>query len=370
MRRVRRVFFAGLAFVVCGCSQPASLEPASGPFDGELPTVAQAVANAKIKHIIIVIQENRSFDYLFQGFPGANTQSYGYIDTGQKVRLKPVTLGGQWDLGHDWNSYTQACDGQGSIPGSDCKMDGFNREYAGCGKSGEPKCPIQYPQYGYAPKDQIQPYLALAQQYVLADNMFPSNVDASSFVAHQYLIAGQADSTVNYPLNVWGCDGGSKDTIETFTKQRQLSGKFITACFNYQTLGDEMDAAGVSWKYYTATLTGSGNGWDGYQAVRHIRYGQDWKKIIGPQTKFFDDVKNGQLPSVSWITPTCLNSDHAGVCGSLTGPQGRLTRQSGREIAVLVSGPPFLSCGTITAVGTIMFRCPTRTTTAWAFGYR
>ena len=316
-----RIFLVGvLAFAICGCSQPASSRLVPGAFEA-MPAIEQAVASSKIKHIVIIVQENRSFDYLFQGFPGANTQSYGYTSSGQKVPLKQVTLGGQWDLGHDWTSYSRACDGQGKVPGTNCKMDGFDKEWSGCGLSGEPKCPIQYPEYAYAPPNDVKPYTSLAQQYVLADNMFPSNVDASSFVAHQYLIAGQAASTVNYPLNVWGCDGGTKDTIETFTKQRQLSGKYIQACFNYKTLGDEMDAAGISWKYYTATLTGSGNGWDGYQAVRHIRYGNDWSKnIIGPQTKFFDDVKNGALPAVSWITPTCLNSDHAGTCGSLNGP--------------------------------------------------
>ncbi|MBV8530846.1 MAG: hypothetical protein JO104_05975, partial [Candidatus Eremiobacteraeota bacterium] len=47
----------------------------------------------------------------------------------------------------------------------------------------------------------------------------------------------------------------------------------------------------------------------------------DWNNdIITPQTQFFNDVSNGKLRSVSWITPTCANSDHAG-CGSNTGPQ-------------------------------------------------
>ena len=38
-----------------------------------------------------------------------------------------------------------------------------------------------------------------------------------------------------------------------------------------------------------------------------------------PNTNFFDDVKSGRMRAVSWITPTCANSDHAG-CGSNTGP--------------------------------------------------
>ncbi|MBV8198744.1 MAG: hypothetical protein JO263_11450, partial [Candidatus Eremiobacteraeota bacterium] len=66
---------------------------------------------------------------------------------------------------------------------------------------------------------------------------------------------------------------------------------------------------------------GQNNGiWSAYQAVKHICYGADWAKdVISPQTQFFADVKNGNLRSVNWIVPTCVNSDHAG-CNSDTGP--------------------------------------------------
>jgi phospholipase C len=65
---------------------------------------------------------------------------------------------------------------------------------------------------------------------------------------------------------------------------------------------------------------GNGNLWNAYPAIKHIRYGPDWKAdVIRPQTRFFKDVKAGQLRTVSWITPTCVNSDHAG-CGSAAGP--------------------------------------------------
>lgn len=309
-----------LVLLVSGCAQPAQ-QMRVLPAGDYLPTISSAAATSKIKHIVVIIQENRSFDNLFQGFPGANTQSFGYTHTGQKVQLQPVTLGDQWDLGHDWTSYVEACDGHGSLPGTNCKMDGFDKEWVGCGKASEPKCPHEYPEYEYARRTDVKPYWDLASEYVLADNMFASNVDASSFVAHQYLIAAQADATVNFPLGDWGCNGGPKDTIETFTQQRQLSGKYIPACFTYATLADEMDAAGVSWKYYAGATASAGSGWNGYDAVKQIRYGPDWaKNIVSPQTRFFDSVKNGTLPSVSWVTPTCHNSDHAGACASLNGP--------------------------------------------------
>ncbi|MGA8533476.1 MAG: alkaline phosphatase family protein, partial [Candidatus Tumulicola sp.] len=273
---------------------------------------------SKIQHIVIIIQENRSFDNLFQGFPGADTQSYGYISSGAKVTLKPLGLASKWDLEHGSRGFFVACDGQGSYPGTDCKMDGFNLEWVRyCGQSGEPRCPIKYPEYSYVPQSETKPYFAMATQYVLADKMFASNFDEGSFVAHQYLIAGQASAAVDSPTySPWGCVGGRKDTVVTETQQRTY-GHRIQACFNNMTLGDELDTAGISWRFYAINKD---NDWSGYQAIRHIYNGPDWNtNIVAPSTQFFTDVKNGALPEVSWITPSCQNSDHD-YCDSNHGP--------------------------------------------------
>ncbi|HEY1656691.1 MAG TPA: alkaline phosphatase family protein [Candidatus Tumulicola sp.] len=276
-------------------------------------------AKNKIKHIVIIVQDNRSFDNLFQGYKGADTQSYGYASDGTKVTLQPVGLEASWDIDHSSTSFFEACDGQGSFPGTQCKMDGFDKEWVSCGGRYEPKCPNSHPQYGYVPRAESQPYFDMAEQYVLGDRMFTSELDASSFTSHQYIIRAQASSAVDYPTGQWGCDGGPNDVVSTITQQRQIQGS-EQACFNTATLGDELDTAGLSWGYYTAALNGDGNFWSAYQAIKHIRYGPDWNKdVISPQTKFFDVVSGGTLPAVSWITPTCENSDHAG-CGSNTGP--------------------------------------------------
>ncbi len=272
----------------------------------------------KIKHVVIIVQENRSFDNLFQGFPGADTQSYGYASNGQQIALQPVGLETSWDIDHSLGSYLAACDGTGSLPGTDCKMDGFNNEYVGCGGYGPP-CPNQHPQYSYVPHAETKPYFTMGKQYVVADRMFTSNLDGSSFISHQYIIAGQASSAVNYPYGYWGCDGGPSDTVNTITQQRQY-GPQIPACFDNQTLGDELDHAGVSWRFYTSTVNGDGGIWSAYQAIKHIREGPDWTNdIITPQSQILQDAANGNLPAVSWVTPTCAHSDHAG-CGSNTGP--------------------------------------------------
>ena len=69
---------------------------------------------------------------------------------------------------------------------------------------------------GYVPPQESKLYFELAQQYVLADRMFTSHIDAS-FVSHQYAIAGQAQASVNIPTGTWGCSGGPSDQVSTWT---------------------------------------------------------------------------------------------------------------------------------------------------------
>ena len=121
-------------------------------------------------------------------------------------------------------------------------------------------------------------------------------------------------------MSDWGCDGGPTDTIATITPAAHLTATGPRLLHD-QTLGDELDAAGVSWRYYTSKIDYTkGSIWNAYQAIKQIRYGPDWKaNVITPQTRFFKDVANGELPAVSWVTPTCQNSDH-GQCDTNHGP--------------------------------------------------
>ncbi len=334
MRCTRPLALAALALFLAACNGNANLPATTPNLPAEntppsaaahppqiaaLRRVHRSSASGKIQHVIIIVQENRSFNNLFYGYPGATTAKTGYTHTGQQVTLQPVGLETTWDLDHSSTSFFEACNGTGSFPGTDCQMNGFDEEYVGCGHQGQQQCPNPNPQYSYVPRYETKPYFEMAKQYVLADQMYASNFDASSFISHQYIISGQAESAVNYPYGAWGCPGGSGDMISKVTQQRQISGTEVV-CWDPTTLGDELDTAGISWGFYTANINGDGNIWSAYQAIKHIYYGQDWKNdIITPQTQFFNDVSNGKLRAVSWITPTCGNSDHAG-CGSNTGP--------------------------------------------------
>jgi phospholipase C len=269
-----------------------------------------------ISHVVFIVQENRSFNNLFLNFPGAKTQNYGYDTKGQKIALQPVDLATDWDIDHFSQGFFAACDGQGQLPGTKCKMDGWNLEKGGFG------APSNFA-YMYVREKQIDPYWKMAEQYVLADRMFPSNLDGS-FISHQYAISAFASHAVDGPVTSWGCEGGKRDTIPTLTKKRAYGGP-IVACFDIPSIASEADAAGISWRFYAGALHGDGGIWSAYQANRKIFNGPDWMAatgrtpatdVISPPAQFLTDVGKGQLANVTWITPTYAASDHPGLDAS------------------------------------------------------
>jgi phospholipase C len=328
----RLLAVAATAFALSACSgnlgpsSPSSSLPAANTSEANrlLNFLSASEPDHKIQHVVILIQENRSFDNLFEGYPGADTQSYGYDSSGDKITLQPIPLEAPFDLEHDSTGFFEACNGTGSYPGTDCRMNGFNLE--ACDHNPSRPCPTD-PEYGYVPHSETQPYFKIAKEFVLADKMFASNFDASSFISHQYIIAAQAMSAVNVPDGLWGCEGGPDDTIAEVSKQRKIPNGYEQACFNDDSLGEEFDNAGISWRFYTNVIyipshgtSGAGGLWSAYQANHYVYYGPDWKRnVVTPQTQFFTDVSNGKLPAVSWVTPTWANSDHPGT-GSNTGP--------------------------------------------------
>ncbi len=340
----RLLAIAVAALLIAGCRGAGAIGSSPIPF-GVAHREAAAIDPLhrspldKIKHVVIIIQENRTLNNLFNGYHGAKTTKFGHISSGEKIELQPVTIATKWDLQHNAKAFFVSCNGTGKIPGTGCRMNGFNNETWTCRQIGRPKCQDKYPPYSYVPQDQVQPYFDMAHQYVLADEFYASDFDISSFISHQYIIAGiNPDSTVNYPDGLWGCPGGPTDKIDKLYKYRVITLKpKVVPCWKPQTLGRELDAKGISWAYYASPVKGvakkydcGGNGpdasqgraglWSAYQAIKYICYGPDWDKdVISPSTQFLTDVKNGALRSVTWVTPTYVNSDHGGN-GSDTGP--------------------------------------------------
>ncbi len=302
-----------LVCALAGCSAPLSL-----PYmqSGSALRTLNSTGAGKITHVVYIVQENRSLDNLFQGYPGADTVSSGKNSYGQTIRLKPISLSDQYIIDHSAKAMFSACDGTGKLPGSECRMDGFNNEYSA---GGPPN-----PEYVYVPHRESRPYFDMAHEGVLADRMFQSQLD-ESFSAHQYIIAAQSAWSVDLPTTEWGCGGGENDTVKTITRDRRIEGPGVNPCYDYRTLGDELDKAKLSWRFYASTYgsasSGQGAAWSGYQAVRHIRYGPDWKKdVISPNWRFITDVRAGRLANFTWITPVCSDSDHVACLEGGYGP--------------------------------------------------
>lgn len=291
------------AFALAACAHNDGIAPA---LPATMPAVPDGLAKGSpIKHVVFIVQENRSFNNFFMGYPGAKTQSFGYDARGHKIVLHAEDLGIGWDLDHSEVSFFNDCNGKGKIPGTDCKMNGWNTELGGVGA---PK----HPAYAYVPRKKIEPYWEIAQRYVLADHMFASNLDAS-FTAHQYIIAAYASHAVDFPLTYWGCEGGKTDTVPTLQQDRKR-GRRIQACFDDPTIGSEADKAGVSWRFYTGSIDGDGDLWNAYQVNRKVFYGPDWTTdVLNPPSQFLTDIGNGYLANVTWITPIWGNSDHSGL---------------------------------------------------------
>ncbi|MEO6990254.1 MAG: alkaline phosphatase family protein [Candidatus Baltobacteraceae bacterium] len=256
---------------------------------------AAAAAKSPISHVVIVVQQDRGFDDLFQGYPGADTSPDGRLCNGRSIPLAPIGLEASYSLSNTaedaWRAIQDGC---------------FSHERA----FGDPIPP--HPPYGYVPHGETTRYFAAAGAYVLADRFFSSTVNPA-FEALQYLIAAQADDALDNPVGGWGCDAPKGAYVRTF------DGKRRRPCFNYRTLADELVGAGLSWRYYVAAPGSPGGQWSAFDAIRHIRYGAAWAGVISPETTFLNDVANGTLANVTWVLPSGANSDAPGY-QSASGP--------------------------------------------------
>jgi phospholipase C len=291
-----------------------------------------------LSHVVVIIQENRTLENFFTGYPGANAPASGCAIPEANARpeitrrvarrssssdcprgdisvaLKPITFN-YVDLGHDWQSSQVSWD-KG-------KMDGFSKF---CCQGGA------YPAYSYVKRSLIKPYWDIARQYVLADEMFPTEW-GGSFAGHLMLVAGTDDidqspseAEVDNPQTApYDCDSprGTKSSYVT-SKQKVEMNKGPFPCFDqWNSIAEVLDNAGVSWKYYATRKLDAGI-WEPFEAMHYVRYGPDWAAdVIAPQTKILTDPGKEDLASVSFVTPSQADSDHPpieGEKGSDLGP--------------------------------------------------
>ncbi|HEV3310061.1 MAG TPA: alkaline phosphatase family protein [Chloroflexota bacterium] len=249
-----------------------------------------------IKHVIIIVRENHTFDNLFGAFPGADGTTYAHVgNTIIKMPLTPDTL--KVDISHDEFAARQVVDGG--------KMDMFSTVPHAIQNGKD----VADTRYG---RNQIPDYWALAKRYGLADHFF-STVLASSFPNHLVLVAGSELNTLGIashpptgPLS-WGCDAPKSERIWMDTRGK-IGQEF--PCFNSKTLVDEANSAGVGWRYYAPSIHKLGYIWSTLDAFKNIRYSRQWQTNVVPPTQFDSDVKSGKLPAISWLSADWPMSEH------------------------------------------------------------
>jgi len=289
--------------------QPARSGVAVGP--GANPVLlGQQVLGSPIRHVIVLVQENRTFDNLFASsvvahggpFPGANTSQTATVD-GKQVALKPVLFENPADPSHSHTALLHEWD--------EGRMDGFGSDELRVALDA-PKPGPGFP-YAYVPAYETTIYHVLASRYALADENFAPRL-VPTFPIHYTLATAQSRIAGNPNDAIWGCDAKPGTTVPLFGKGEGVVAPGVFPCFEQTTIADLLDTAQVSWKYYTGPYNDSSNPAVGiYDAFRRIRYGEDWQRSVAtPSGEVLSDIQNCRLPSVSFAMPNWTDSDHAG----------------------------------------------------------
>ena len=243
------------------------------------PPVTKSSSGA-IKHFIVVIMQNRSFDHLFGTFPGANgiapgVPGYSQMDAaGSMVNPFFLTDLGVADMPHlrgnlisDWNN-------------------GLMNQFAF--NSGSDSL-------GHY--DDTAPGVDLlwnwARQYALADNFFASAMgDAPS---NQLYLVAASDNDFSFTLQPYY---GPCNTLTT-TK----------APYTFPHIGDQLESKGLTWAWYQESY---GDCTHYVPQENPFQYFTDAYNSgnIHDLAAFTADLDAGRLPAVSYVQPGPLHSTH------------------------------------------------------------
>jgi phospholipase C len=152
-------------------------------------------------------------------------------------------------------------------------------------------------------EQEIPNYWAYAHRFTLADHYFTS-VHGPSLPNHLFAIAAQSGGAIDNGGNPGpgtDCEGASWGTVTVIDEYGNRSQH--PPCFDFKTLPDSLEEAGISWRYYA-----EGGGF--LSVIGHIRNGVLWSEHVAPPAQFLKDAKSGHLPAVSWLLPPGVDSEH------------------------------------------------------------
>ncbi len=253
------------------------------------------IACSRIKHIVVIVKENHSFDNLFGRMSHVDGATHARV--GGRIKKMGTTP-------DSWGGNIQADSRDALLAMNHGKMNLFDK-IPGAVYQGRDVADSQYKQ------SEIPNYWAYAKTFSIADHFF-STVAAASFPNHLVLISGTNNGVldgpkINYHDFAWGCDSPAGDFARVY---RNGKVGYAAPCFNMKTLADEASAAGISWKYYASPKGQSGYLWSTFDAIRHIRYSRRWTTNVAPPSRFTQDLKSGKLAALTWLMPPFPQSDH------------------------------------------------------------
>ncbi len=317
----RRAFMVGGAAAALGTAaaragSPHKITDAQARLLDTMTAASAASASlSDVKHIVILMQENRSFDHYFgtlsgvRGFsdsavlknangtpvfdqygyqPGTGVDASGYMQPFNLLNNPPTENGEDTnDIAHDWVTQHDSWNGG--------KMDSFITAHLKA--DGSTNGPVTM---GYFTRSELAFYYALADAYTVCDNYFCS-------------VLGPTDPNrlmaISASIDPAGGNGGPVIT----TASDRLA---MTGALNWETMPEALLKAGVSWKVYNDPT-----GILGLGVLSYFKNYTDPFSLTGLELiangltpsypgDFQSDVKNGTLPSVSWIVPPLAECEH------------------------------------------------------------
>ncbi len=306
-------------------TQAAGAESTPAPLVSPTPNAQSAVLHDKIKHIIIIMQENRSFDTYFGTYPGADgipmqngVPTVCANDPLTQQCIKPYHNSEDVNSGGPHAAASAKADVNGG------KMDGFvttfrvaskgckgrNPDTPGCVEGKTPDV------MGWHDAREIPNYWAYAQNFVLQDKMFEPNA-SWSLPSHLFMVSAWS-AKCSIPGDPTSCvnalDGPSGVNVSkndyAWTDLTYLLHKANVSWAYYLSEGSEPDCADDAMLCQPRPQNRNVPGiWNPLPAFDTVKEDNELANI---QTidQYFAAAKNGTLPAVAWIVPENTVSEH------------------------------------------------------------
>jgi len=289
----------------------------------------------KIKHVIIIMQENRSFDSYFGTYPGADGLP---MRDGVPTVCVPNPAGGCTRPYHDRadrNGGGPHAEGNAIADVDGGRMNGFIRQRdaarASCRVANDPACAgTRTPDVmGYHTAAEIPNYWTYARDFVLDDHMFEP-VKSWSLPDHLYLVSAWSArcrnrSPMSCVNNIVGPYG-----VRTFQRavDHELAGGKTSIDLAWTDITWLLYAHHISWRYYVQAGIQPDCDNDSAETCAAVKQNVQTPGIWNPLPLFGDvqqdhqlhniqtlrsyrhAARKGTLPAVSWIVPSGANSDH------------------------------------------------------------